>query len=148
MIFKALETSQMRGIELIRPFFLPLEMSKQTHLNNEWVFLLAVIAVTDFFFFLFGGPVYNAGEYLNMKNRYCVYPGDQAWSLPGLNLFCIFPVNSGTTDLTLRIAHIVGQTRYPRILSLTLANCTHLEDSVGLKPYGGDIFLVYCFSCQ
>lgn len=83
-----------------------------------------------------------------MNNSHCVYPGDQAWSLPGLDLFCIFPVNSRTTDLTLTIAHILGQTSCPSILSLTLANCRHLEDSVGLKPYGGDIFLLYCFSCQ
>lgn len=83
-----------------------------------------------------------------MKNRHYVYPGDQAWSLPGLDLFYIFPVNNRTGDLTLTITHMLGQTSDPSILSVTLANCRYVEDSVLLKSCKGDIFLVYCFSYQ
>ena len=80
-----------------------------------------------------------------MKNRCCVYPGEQAWSFPGLDLFCIFPVSSRTADLTLTIARILGHTSY------LVSDTSKLQTSggqLGLKPYGSGVFLVFCFGCQ
>lgn len=146
VIFKALETSEMRRVDLIRPFFLPLKISK-----HPWVMIFFIIISWHschwFFFFLLVQFIMQDCNWtwridivFTLETRLGVCQGSIC--------FVSFLSIIGQVIWLLTITHTLDQTSDPITLSLTLANCRHLEDSVFLKPCKGDTFLVYCFSCQ
>lgn len=145
-IFKGLETRQVRRIEPIRPFFLPLKISK-----HPWITIFSFSCHSCHWFFLFLMVVQfiKQGSICtwSAKKKHCIFTLETRFGVCQRLMFSLSFLSIAGQLIWLLKSHIHLARQATPVSHLWNSNCRYLQDSVCQMPYGG-IFLMYCFTCQ